>query len=290
MTSTTSWQQQSRQAAEQQQKRPDITNKMVVIGGQNQLQQQYQSSVNDHESPPGFIERLRAPVHGATQQLGSNSSRSTQSTVGFTSTTLQQQEENLALGKMAWMSNPPNDHVWSRPARPGVAARRRRRAERKNAAAGMVVGSLEGSGSGGSGAVPSAVVVLPPRSPVRPAEWWRRPPSPLMWYMRPRWVAEGLGEDGPSVRKVARKGEGGHKQQQPATPRKLAVGDEVRKFGMFCFFLVSSFVRNILWCFSAICVPSCLMGLVRAVGEICLVLHTRSHAPRDGAQGARFNI
>lgn len=63
---------------------------------------------------------------------------------------------------------PAETHLWIAPAN----KRKRRTSPVRN-----------GLG-GGAGSDPTRI---PPQSPVRPMEWWRRPPSPLLVHVRPLW-------------------------------------------------------------------------------------------------------
>lgn len=69
---------------------------------------------------------------------------------------------------------PVETHLWIAPAN-----------KRKRASPGG------GTGAGGGG----EPARIPPQSPVRPVEWWRRPPSPLLVHVRPLWQSSSGGSN-----------------------------------------------------------------------------------------------
>lgn len=117
----------------------------------------------DRHSPPEVVQRLRAPAPHAPQLAKVKKHHN--------------YNNDGTLGKKS-LSNPPENHLWSRP---------RRRA-------GATFGRDGGARGDGLLAI---VTVLPSPSPLHPTDWWRRPPSPLKWYMRPLWdgVSAGLNEN-----------------------------------------------------------------------------------------------
>lgn len=80
-------------------------------------------------------------------------------------------------------------HIWSRKARP----------RSRHSAAGSIDGTMEEERWEG----PASSNRLPLQSPVRKAEWWRRPPSPLAFHMRPLWESSSgsgyVSDDSPSA-------------------------------------------------------------------------------------------
>lgn len=114
------------------------------------------------DCPPEVVQRLKAPAQGNTQVMRNGTikrlPRSPQGGTDWASVT---------LGKRA-VGNNPEHHLWSEASR--AAGARRRRCNT----------ALMHQGT--------AMDALPLPSPVRRSEWWRRPPSPLVWYMRPLWA------------------------------------------------------------------------------------------------------
>lgn len=148
----------------------------------------------DDDCPPEVVQRLRAPVRECTQ-IGKDTAmkrppRSQRDVID---------DSNVTLGKRA-VGNNPEHHVWSDASRAAGARRRRLQST-----------ALLHQGT--------PVSVLPLPSPVHALEWWRRPPSPLVWHMRPLWaVASVEGRDSPE-RRAPEDGE---------QPTKLVLGDQVR--------------------------------------------------------------
>eukprot|EP00903_Cladosiphon_okamuranus_P022063 g20290.t1 len=82
----------------------------------------------------------------------------------------------LPSWKTASSALPAETHLWIAPAN--------KRKRRTFLPADCGLGGEERGGGGGGGGDP---VRIPAQSPVRPVEWWRRPPSPLLVHMRPLW-------------------------------------------------------------------------------------------------------
>lgn len=141
----------------------------VASGGALKQQQQ-----KDHDSPPEVVAqqpRLSPPAPVAPP--GSHSSALQVTRQGLkmsppSRSTPSPSSSGLSLAKRSW-NNPPEIHLWS------VPAQKRKRA------------GAPGRGVRGTR--------LPLQSPVRRAEWWRRPPSPLVSHMRPLWESNSGSED-----------------------------------------------------------------------------------------------
>lgn len=124
---------------------------------QHQPQLGSKEMVCEDGSPPEVIQRLNAIPATTGLQHGSSSS----------SSTLQVTRQGLRLssssskhfGNRSWNS-PPEEHLWTVPAPKRRISRGR---------------------GGGNG------VRFPLQSPIRPHQWWRNPPSPLVSHMRPLW-------------------------------------------------------------------------------------------------------
>lgn len=122
---------------------------------QHQPQLGSKEMVCEDSSPPEVVQRLNViPAKGLQHGLSS-------------STKLQVTRQGLKLpsssskhyGNRSWNS-PPEEHLWTVPAPKRRVVRRR---------------------GGGNG------IRLPLQSPIRPHQWWRNPPSPLVSHMRPLW-------------------------------------------------------------------------------------------------------
>lgn len=86
-------------------------------------------------------------------------------------------------------SPPIETHLWIAPA-----------TKRKRTSRGAAVpagGGVEG------GREPARI---PPQSPVRPVEWWRRAPSPLLVHLRPLWQSSSGGSNSGSDLSIAKSG------------------------------------------------------------------------------------
>eukprot|EP00904_Undaria_pinnatifida_P012045 jgi/Undpi1/7971/HiC_scaffold_24.g10443.m1 len=116
----------------------------------------------------------------------------------------------LSLTRRNWHNN-PEMHLWSA-------------APAKSKGGPRMTDQGKGGGGGGS-------MRLPQQSPLRRAEWWRRPPSPLAAHMRPLWdsgsaISSGSG-DFPAAMKSMASGEG-----------EAAAGGDTRRGGSQVWFVV----------------------------------------------------
>lgn len=128
------------------------------------------------------------------------------------------------------VSYPPGTHLWSRPQR----------------------------------GAPKAAAVLPLPSPMLPTEWWRRPPSPLHWHMRPLWEGASTGAGLMSDEKKSKLSLSlGEVDGMPEQPSKLisveSAGGQVRVLGhlvarVFARRYFAFRVGGWLLCSSGVCV------------------------------------
>ena len=122
-----------------------------------QPQQQFQPPPQQQQAP------IASPgSHGAAMQAPRQSLKMSPPS---SNKSLTPSVPGLSLSKRSW-HNHPEMHLWGTSDRgkggPGAAER---------------------EGDGGA-------MRLPQQSPVRRAEWWRRPPSPLAAHMRPLWDSQ----------------------------------------------------------------------------------------------------